>query len=27
VTAPDPDICPFEVPEGLYLTGQLALRQ
>ena len=26
-TAPDPDICPFEVPEGLYLTGQLALRQ
>jgi Flp pilus assembly protein TadG len=26
-TAPDPDICPFEVPEGLFLTGQLALRQ
>ncbi len=27
VTAPIPENCPFEVPEGLYLTGQLALRQ
>jgi hypothetical protein len=27
VTAPDPDVCAFDVPEGLYLTGQLALRQ
>jgi hypothetical protein len=26
-TAPDPSICPFEIPEGLFLTGQLALRQ
>lgn len=27
VTAPDPLICPFEVLEGLFLTGQIALRQ
>lgn len=27
VTAPDPDVCAFDVPEGLYLTGRLALRQ
>jgi len=27
ITAPDLDACPFKVPEGLYLTGQLALRQ
>jgi len=27
VTAPDPNVCAFEVPEGLYLTGQVALRQ
>ncbi len=27
VMSPIPENCPFEIPEGLYLTGQLALRQ
>ena len=27
LTSPDPEACPFEVPQGLFLTGQLALRQ
>ena len=26
-TAPDPAVCAFDVPQGLYLTGRLALRQ
>ena len=27
VMSPIPENCPFEIPQGLYLTGQLALRQ
>ena len=27
VMAPIPENCPFDIPAGLYLTGQLALRQ
>jgi len=27
VTAPDPEVCGFALPDGLYLTGRLALRR
>jgi len=26
-TAPDPTVCTFDIPQGFYLTGRLALRQ